>query len=211
MCISIWILDGGHVRARPRDGDGGPRGARHAEECPRSSRPPDREVFTSTCRSCAGRPRKTSWRIAKALAFELGTMKTRRSSTTEYRRDKRLAGACWSTTTRKRWGTTLASVYSVRPLPEATFSTRHLEGSRARHPHRGFHGQERARAGREARRPLETASRLERPLRSVDVRLKSRPAKGRVTFRMSRGVRSATLPGRDHSPSNSLTGLKSST
>jgi bifunctional non-homologous end joining protein LigD len=69
-----------------------------------------------------GPDQKDVWRFAKALAFELG----RRNPaliTTEYRRDKRLRGRVLVDYNQNRWGSTLASVYSVRPRPEATVST----------------------------------------------------------------------------------------
>jgi bifunctional non-homologous end joining protein LigD len=69
-----------------------------------------------------GPDQKDVWRFAKALAFELGT-RNPALVTTEYRRDKRLRGRVLVDYNQNRWGSTLASVYSVRPRPEATVST----------------------------------------------------------------------------------------
>ena len=92
--------------------------------------------------------------------------------TAEYRVAKRPRGRVLVDYNQNRWGSTLASIYSVRPRPEATVSTpvtwKEVETGRA---HRGLHGEERPGARREARRPVEAAARRARPLRPVAVRL----------------------------------------
>jgi bifunctional non-homologous end joining protein LigD len=64
---------------------------------------------------------KDVWRFAKALAQEL---QRRHPSllTTEYRVAKRPAGRVLVDYNQNAWGRTLASIYSVRPRPEATVS-----------------------------------------------------------------------------------------
>jgi bifunctional non-homologous end joining protein LigD len=69
-----------------------------------------------------GPEQKQVWTFAKALAQELA----RRNAalmTTAYKRDKRPRGRVLVDYNQKRWGSTLASIYSVRPRPEATVST----------------------------------------------------------------------------------------
>jgi bifunctional non-homologous end joining protein LigD len=65
---------------------------------------------------------KTVWTFAKALAV---TLASRHSSlmTSEYRREKRPKGRVLVDYNQNRWGSTLASIYSVRPTPLATVST----------------------------------------------------------------------------------------
>ena len=55
----------------------------------------------------------------------------------------------------------------------------HVEGSRARHPNRGLHGEERAGARREARRSLEAAAGGARPLRPGYLRMTTGPCRAR--------------------------------
>jgi bifunctional non-homologous end joining protein LigD len=65
---------------------------------------------------------KEVWTFAKALAQELA----RRNAglmTAEYRVAKRPRGRVLIDYNQNRWGSTLASIYSVRPRPEATVST----------------------------------------------------------------------------------------
>jgi bifunctional non-homologous end joining protein LigD len=69
-----------------------------------------------------GPEQKQVWTFAKALAIELAA-RHRALMTSEYRRDKRPHGRVLIDYNQNRWGSTLASVYSVRPRPEATVST----------------------------------------------------------------------------------------
>ena len=62
------------------------------------------------------------WTFAKALAVELG-LRHPKLMTTEYRIAKRPRGRVLVDYNQNRWGSTLASVYSVRPRPRATVST----------------------------------------------------------------------------------------
>jgi bifunctional non-homologous end joining protein LigD len=62
------------------------------------------------------------WRFAKALALELAARHPA-LVTAEYRRARRPAGRVLVDYNQNAWGRTLASVYSVRPRPEATVST----------------------------------------------------------------------------------------
>jgi bifunctional non-homologous end joining protein LigD len=65
---------------------------------------------------------KQVWTFAKALAVELAS---RHPSllTAEYKVSRRPHGRVLVDYNQNRWGSTLASVYSVRPRPEATVST----------------------------------------------------------------------------------------
>ena len=106
-----------------------------------------------------GPVQKEVWTFAKALAQELAARHPA-LITAEYRVAKRPRGRVLVDYNQNAWGRTLASIYSVRPRPEATrVDAGDLEGGRARRPHRRLHGRERAGAGREARRPLEAAAR----------------------------------------------------
>jgi bifunctional non-homologous end joining protein LigD len=69
-----------------------------------------------------GPVQKQVWTFAKALAHELAG---RHSSiiTAEYRVAKRPSGRVLVDYNQNAWGQTLASIYSVRPRPEATVST----------------------------------------------------------------------------------------
>jgi bifunctional non-homologous end joining protein LigD len=69
-----------------------------------------------------GPEQKQVWTFAKALAQELAA---RNSAliTAEYRREKRPRGRVLVDYNQNRWGSTLASIYSPRPRPEATVST----------------------------------------------------------------------------------------
>jgi bifunctional non-homologous end joining protein LigD len=65
---------------------------------------------------------KQVWTFAKALAQELA-VRHPALMTAEYRVAKRPHGRVLVDYNQNRWGSTLASVYSVRPRPEATVST----------------------------------------------------------------------------------------
>ena len=109
-------------------------------------------VYTPIVR---GPVQKQVWTFAKALGQELASRHPE-LMTAEYRVANRPAGRVLVDYNQNAWGRTLASVYSVRPHPAAAgLDPGHVEGSRARHPHRGLHHEERAGARREARRPLE--------------------------------------------------------
>ena len=118
-----------------------------------------------------GPVQKEVWTFAKALAQELAA-RIPTLITAEYRVAKRPRGRVLVDYNQNAWGRTLASIYSVRPRPEATVSTpvtwKEVE---TRHPHRGLHREERARARREDRRSLEAAARRARPFRPRPVPL----------------------------------------
>ena len=65
---------------------------------------------------------KAVWTFAKALAVELASRHPT-LMTAEYRREKRPHGRVIVDYNQNRWGSTLASIYSVRPRPLATVST----------------------------------------------------------------------------------------
>lgn len=65
---------------------------------------------------------KQVWTFAKALAQELA-VRNPTLITAEYRREKRPHGRVLVDYNQNRWGSTLASVYSPRPRPDATVST----------------------------------------------------------------------------------------
>ena len=69
-----------------------------------------------------GPHQKDVWTFAKALALELAA-RHRALMTAEYRVANRPAGRVLVDYNQNRWGSTLASVYSVRPRAEATVST----------------------------------------------------------------------------------------
>ena len=69
-----------------------------------------------------GPEQKAVWTFAKALAVELAS-RHRSLMTSEYRVSNRPAGRVLVDYNQNRWGSTLASVYSVRPTPHATVST----------------------------------------------------------------------------------------
>jgi len=69
-----------------------------------------------------GPEQKAVWTFAKALAVELAS-RHRTLMTSEYRVAKRPAARVLVDYNQNRWGSTLASVYSVRPTPLATVST----------------------------------------------------------------------------------------
>ena len=69
-----------------------------------------------------GPERKQVWLFAKALAQELAARHPA-LMTAEYRVAKRPHGRVLVDYNQNRWGSTLASVYSPRPRPEATVST----------------------------------------------------------------------------------------
>jgi bifunctional non-homologous end joining protein LigD len=65
---------------------------------------------------------KTVWTFAKALAVTLAS-RNPALMTAEYRKEKRPSGRVLVDYNQNRWGSTLASIYSVRPTPRATVST----------------------------------------------------------------------------------------
>ena len=69
-----------------------------------------------------GPSQKSVWTFAKVLAIELASRHPR-LMTSEYRREKRPRGRVLVDYNQNRWGSTLASIYSVRPQPLATVST----------------------------------------------------------------------------------------
>jgi bifunctional non-homologous end joining protein LigD len=69
-----------------------------------------------------GPEQKQVWTFAKALAQELA-LRHAALITAEYRVAKRPRGRVLVDYNQNRWGSTLASIYSVRPRPEATVST----------------------------------------------------------------------------------------
>ena len=69
-----------------------------------------------------GPEQKVVWTFAKALAVELASRHPR-LLTSEYRVANRPRGRVLVDYNQNRWGSTLASIYSVRPRPQATVST----------------------------------------------------------------------------------------
>jgi bifunctional non-homologous end joining protein LigD len=69
-----------------------------------------------------GPDQKQVWTFAKALAQELAS-RNAALLTAEYRVSNRPRGRVLVDYNQNRWGSTLASIYSVRPRPEATVST----------------------------------------------------------------------------------------
>lgn len=69
-----------------------------------------------------GPVQKAVWTFAKALAVELSS-RHRALMTSEYRVARRPRGRVLVDYNQNRWGSTLASIYSVRPRPLATVST----------------------------------------------------------------------------------------
>jgi len=69
-----------------------------------------------------GPEQKQVWTFAKALAQELAARHPA-LMTAEYRRENRPRGRILVDYNQNRWGSTLASIYSPRPRPEATVST----------------------------------------------------------------------------------------
>jgi bifunctional non-homologous end joining protein LigD len=69
-----------------------------------------------------GPVQKDVWTFAKALAQEL-TTRNPKLLTSEYRVASRPKGRVLVDYNQNRWGSTLASIYSVRPRPEASVST----------------------------------------------------------------------------------------
>ena len=69
-----------------------------------------------------GPTQKQVWTFAKALAQELAARHPA-LITAEYREAKRPKGRVLVDYNQNAWGRTLASIYSVRPRPEATVST----------------------------------------------------------------------------------------
>ncbi|MBI5445825.1 MAG: DNA polymerase domain-containing protein [Deltaproteobacteria bacterium] len=78
-----------------------------------------------------GPTQKQVWTLAKSIARLLAERHPKRV-TAEYRIEKRPAGRVLVDYNQNAWGRTLASIYSVRPRPEATVSTpvtwKELEG-----------------------------------------------------------------------------------
>jgi bifunctional non-homologous end joining protein LigD len=68
-----------------------------------------------------GPTQKDAWTFAKALAHELAS-RNPALITAEYRVAKRPRGRVLVDYNQNAWGRTLASIYSVRPRPEATVS-----------------------------------------------------------------------------------------
>jgi bifunctional non-homologous end joining protein LigD len=69
-----------------------------------------------------GPVQKAVWEFAKALAVTLAKQHPA-LITSEYRKEKRPKGRVLVDYNQNRWGSTLASIYSVRPTPLATVST----------------------------------------------------------------------------------------
>jgi bifunctional non-homologous end joining protein LigD len=69
-----------------------------------------------------GPTQRQVWSLAKTIAIELAKQH-RTLMTAEYARNRRLPGRVLVDYNQNRWGATLASVYSVRPTPQATVST----------------------------------------------------------------------------------------
>jgi bifunctional non-homologous end joining protein LigD len=69
-----------------------------------------------------GPDQKAVWTFAKALAVELAS-RHQTLMTSEYRRQQRPRARVLIDYNQNRWGSTLASIYSVRPRPLATVST----------------------------------------------------------------------------------------
>src|SRR5207244_12982735 len=69
-----------------------------------------------------GPEQKMGWTFAKSLAVELAGRHPA-LMTSEYRVAKRPTGRVLVDYNQNRWGSTLASIYSVRPRPLATVST----------------------------------------------------------------------------------------
>jgi len=69
-----------------------------------------------------GPDQKQVWTFAKALGTELAARHPK-LMTSQYRRENRPHGRVLVDYNQNRWGSTLASIYSVRPRPEATVST----------------------------------------------------------------------------------------
>ncbi len=69
-----------------------------------------------------GPVQKAVWEFAKALAVTLARQHPA-LMTSEYRKEKRPKGRVLVDYNQNRWGSTLASIYSVRPTPLATVST----------------------------------------------------------------------------------------
>jgi bifunctional non-homologous end joining protein LigD len=69
-----------------------------------------------------GPEQKQVWLFAKTVAQTLATARPD-LMTAEYRREKRPRGRVLVDYNQNRWGSTLASIYSPRPRPDATVST----------------------------------------------------------------------------------------
>ena len=106
-----------------------------------------------------GPEQKQVWTFAKALAQELAA-RNPALITAEYRVAKRPHGRVLVDYNQNAWGSTLASIYSVRPRPEATVSTP-VTWSEVERGVRieDFTVRNVPEAGREGRRPVEAAPR----------------------------------------------------
>ena len=101
--------------------------------------------------------------FAKALATELAARHPK-VLTVEYRKSTRPRGRVLVDYRQNAWGQTLASIYSVRPRPEATVSAPLTWDEVEKGvEHRGLPARQRARPHRQARRPVEAALRRARP------------------------------------------------
>ena len=135
---------GADVRARARDRAGRPRGARRAEDA--VGREDDRIEGAARLRADRARPGAEAGLDVRARRWRR-SWRARHPAliTAEYRVAKRPRGRVLVDYNQNAWGSTLASIYSVRPRPEATVSTpvtwKEVE---TRRPHRGLHGEERA-------------------------------------------------------------------
>ena len=176
--------------------DGAPRARRAGRARDAEPREDDRlaRASTSTCRSSAGRPRRTVWTFAKAVRADARGGGSQDLITAEYRIAKRPEGRVLVDYNQNAWGRTLASIYSVRPRPNATVSTPVTWDEVERGvSDRGLHASERARARAEARRPLEAA--LEASAAGSSWRA-SCDAADRIALSADRGAARRRDPGR---------------
>ena len=141
-----------------------------------------------------GPEQKQVWTFAKALAHELAVAQSGADHRPSTASPSGRTAACWSTTTRTAGAARWRPIYSVRPRPEATVSTpvtwKELDKGV---PDRGLHGDERAGARREGRRPVEAAAAGARPRRPVGIRLRP-TASERSEDRSRTSVRATLLP-----------------
>ena len=120
--------------------------------CRPTPRPPARAASTSTCRSCAARPRRTSGTFAKRFAAGAGRAAARSCITAEYRIAKRPQGRVLVDYNQNAWGRTLASdLLGAAASAGGGVDARHLGRGRGRHRDRGVHAAQRARARPRAR------------------------------------------------------------
>ena len=130
-----------------------------------------------------GPDQKQVWTFAKALAQELAA-RNPALITAEYRVAKRPQGRVLVDYNQNAWGRTLASIYSVRPRPEATVSTpvTWREVERGVQIEDFTHG-ERPGADREGRRSVEAAARRARALRPLRLRVNLQSVNGKFFSR----------------------------